>query len=185
MSKTIRKKHLSSSCPSDLDSTPDEDKPAADSREQQQQFISPVRSVIHQFAETKGRSYCDKCYSGTTVPHLEFEISSDGIQLHAKAVKTAAWPIMATLIFVSPCIHTKDHIRFYLPRSSSPAIIGFYYGTTKPCANDLLKCVFKEMKLAAKRRICTMFMQYYIGDGPSRQLAKGFPASSAYCGCER
>jgi hypothetical protein len=101
-------------------------------------------------------------------------------------VKCHAWPLMGQILFISPCIHLKNKVRFYMPRNSSPVIVGFYYGTTKPsCANTYLKCVFKEMHLAEKRGLCTMFLRFYIGDGPSRQFIKGFPSSTSYCGCER
>jgi hypothetical protein len=130
--------------------------------------------------------HCDKCVGTNKIPHIEFEISADGVQIHKKAVKCAAWPLMGQILFISPCIHLKNKVRFYMPRNTKPVIIGFYYGTTKPsCANSYLKCVFKEMRLAEKRGLCTMFLRFYIGDGPSRQFIKGFPSSTAYCGCER
>jgi hypothetical protein len=93
---------------------------------------------------------------------------------------------MGQLLFVSPCIHLKDKVRFYMPRNSQPVIIGFYYGAEHPtCPNAYLRCLFKEMRLAEKRGLCTMFLRFYVGDGPSRQFIKGFPSSTAYCGCER
>jgi len=147
---------------------------------------TPKRSHLDQFMQKKGNEFCSKCYSGHSVPHFDFEISSDGVQLHKRAgINSAAWPVMGTLLFVSPCIHLKDKVRFYMPRNSKPIIIGFYYGSKKPEANELLRCLFKEMHVAHKRRLCTSFLRYYIGDGPSRQMAKGFPSSQSYSGCER
>lgn len=130
--------------------------------------------------------HCDKCTGAHKIPYIEYEISADGVQLHKRAVKCAAWPLMGQIIFLSPCIHLKDKIRFYMPRNCAPVIIGFYYGTTKSTSpNQFLKCVFKEMRLAKKRGLCDMFIKFYIGDGPSRQFIKGFPSHGAYCGCER
>ena len=51
----------------------------------------------------------------------------NGIQLHTRAVKSNTRPIIASLIYVSLCIHFKDKICFYLPRNSKPVIIGFNY----------------------------------------------------------
>jgi hypothetical protein len=129
--------------------------------------------------------HCFEC-KGRRIPHLEFEISSDGVTMQKKAVKDAFWPLMGQLISVSPCIHVKETHKFFLPRNSKPVIIGFYHGSTKPeCANDYLACVFKEMQLAEKHRLCTSYLKFFIGDGPARQFIKGFPSHSAYCGCER
>jgi hypothetical protein len=135
----------------------------------------------------KPSEHCDQCQGKNKMPHMEFELSADGVQLHKHAVKCAAWPLMGQLLFISPCIHLKDKVRFYMPRNSQPVIIGFFYGTTKPSsANTYLKCVFKEMQLAEKRGLCTSFLRYYVGDGPSRNFIKGFPSSAtSYCGCER
>jgi hypothetical protein len=181
---------------SDLKSTDDETEKRASAvqKKKQQQLksdsnvsssSSPKRSSVHQYLYKKGNSFCPECYQGNTVPHLEFEISTDGVQLHARSGKTAAWPIMASLLSISPCFHLKDKIRFYLPKSVKPVIVGFFYGTAKPCANDLFRCMFKDIKLAERRRLCTMELRFVIADGPGRQLAKGFPSSNAYCGCER
>jgi hypothetical protein len=131
-------------------------------------------------------SDCDQCRGKNKIPHFDFEISADGVQIHKNAIKCHAWPLMGQLLFVSPCIHLKDKVRFYMPRNSQPVIIGFYYGADKPaCATSFLRCLFKEMRLAQKRGLCTMFLRFYVGDGPSRQFIKGFPSSTAYCGCER
>jgi uncharacterized FlaG/YvyC family protein len=72
-----------------------------------------------------------------------------------------------------------------LPRNSKPVIVGFYYGTTKPNANDLFRCMFKDMQLAKQRRLCTMDLKFVIADSPGRNLSKGFPPCTSYCGCER
>jgi hypothetical protein len=130
--------------------------------------------------------HCQECRGMNKVPHLVFEASADGVVMQKHAVKSAAWPLMGQLLYISPCIHLKHKVRFYMPRNSNPVIIGFFHGTTKPsCANSFLKCAFKEMKLANKRGLCTMFLKFYVGDGPSRNFIKGFPSSGAYCGCER
>ena len=89
------------------------------------------------------------------------------------------------LLFVSPSILLKDKVRFYMPCNFKPIIIGFYYGSKKPEANELLRCLFKEMHIAHKRRLYTLFLWYYIGDGPLRQIAKGFPLLQSYSGCAR
>lgn len=123
---------------------------------------------------------------GRRIVHLEFEISADGVTMQKKAVKDQFWPLMGQLISVSPCIHVKETHKFFLPRLSKPIVIGFYHGSTKPqCANEYLACVFKEMQLAEKHRLCTSFLKFFIGDGPARQFIKGFPSHAAYCGCER
>jgi hypothetical protein len=130
--------------------------------------------------------HCSKCIGPFKIPHIVFEISADGVVIQKRAVKSASWPLMGQILYISPCKHLQNKVRFYLPRNSQPVIIGFYHGTTKPdCANSYLKCIFKEMRLAEKRGLCTMFLKFYIGDGPSRQFIKGFPSSTAYCGCER
>jgi hypothetical protein len=129
--------------------------------------------------------HCSEC-KGRRIPHLEFEISADGVTMQKKAVKDCFWPLMGQLISVSPCIHVKDTHKYYLPRNSKPIVIGFYHGSTKPsCANEYLACVFKEMQLAEKHRLCTSYLKFFIGDGPARQFIKGFPSHAAYCGCER
>jgi hypothetical protein len=131
-------------------------------------------------------AHCDQCRGKNKIPHIEFEISADGVQLHKHAVKCHAWPLMGQVLFISPCIHLKDSVRFYMPRNSTPVILGFYYGAGKPaCANTYLRCMFKEMRLAEKRGLCTLFLRFYVGDGPARNFIKGFPSSAAYCGCER
>nr|XP_047142872.1 uncharacterized protein LOC124817116 [Hydra vulgaris] len=132
------------------------------------------------------QNHCQKCKGSNKIPHLVYEVSADGVQIQKKAAKSACWPIMGQLLYISPCTHLENCVRFYMPRNSKPVIIGFYHGTAKPsCPNQFLKCIFKEMKLAYKRRLCTMFLKFFIGDGPARQFIKGFPSSNAYCGCER
>lgn len=138
------------------------------------------------FEDEQVMDECSECKGPNKMPHIVFEISADGVQIQKKSVKTAAWPLMGQMLYISPCIHLQHKVRFYFPRNSHPVIIGFYHGTTKPkCPNEYLHCLFKEMRLAEKRRLCTSFLQFYIGDGPSRQFIKGFPSSTAYCGCER
>jgi hypothetical protein len=128
---------------------------------------------------------CVEC-NGRRIVHFDFEISADGVTMQKKAVKDQFWPLMGQLISVSPCKHVKDTHKFFLPRNSKPIVIGFYHGSTKPkCANEYLACVFKEMQLAERHRICTSYLKFFIGDGPARQFIKGFPSHAAYCGCER
>jgi hypothetical protein len=128
---------------------------------------------------------CTEC-NGRRIVHFEFEISADGVTMQKKALKDAFWPLMGQLISVSPCKHVQNTHKFFLPRNSKPIVIGFYHGSTKPqCANEYLACVFKEMQLADKHRICTSYLKFFIGDGPARQFIKGFPSHAAYCGCER
>jgi hypothetical protein len=175
---------------SDLDSSDDEDVKVLYSAKwkeehKRQQQKTPKRTAVHQYLHEKGNAFCAECYTGNTVPYFSFEISTDGVALHSNSSKTASWPIMASLLFVSPCIHLKDKIRFYLPRNSKPVIVGFFYGTAKPKANDLFRCMFKDMQLAKRRRLCTMHLKFVIADGPGRNLAKGNPPCTAYCGCER
>jgi hypothetical protein len=106
--------------------------------------------------------------------------------MHEHGAHTSAWPLLVQLVFISPCIHVKDTIRFYMPRECKPVIAGFYYGLGKiTSANDFLKCMFHEMQVAEELKLCTTFIQHYIGDGPSRQFIKGIPTSGAICGCER
>lgn len=180
--KTFQTKgfNLSDSDNTDLYSTDEE-------RSEHHQSTSVLRAKKKEDSSTiKPSSHCDQCRGLHKVPYIEFETSADGVQIHKRAVKCSAWPLMGQILYISPCVHLKDKIRFYMPRNSQPVIIGFFYGTTKPlCANQFLKCMFKEMKLLKKRGICEMFLKFYVGDGPSRQLIKGFPASNAYCGCER
>jgi hypothetical protein len=143
------------------------------------------KSSAHQGPSTSIGSTCKEC-KGRRIPHLEFEASADGVTMQKKAIKDQCWPLMGQLISVSPCIHVKDSHKFFLPRNSKPFIIGFYHGAGKPgCVNEYLACIFKEMQLAEKHRICTSFLKFFIADGPGRQLVKGFPSHSAYCGCER
>ena len=138
------------------------------------------------FEDDRVMDECSECKGDNKMPHIVFEISGDGVRIQKKAVKSAAWPLMGQLLYISPCIHLQDRVRFYFPRNSSPVIIGFYHGTTKPkSAKEYLRLVFKEMHLAQLRGLCTSFLKYYIGDGPSQQFIKGFPSSTAYCGCEQ
>jgi hypothetical protein len=171
---------ISESSGTDLYST-DEERPDRHKRFNEAQGDKDALNSSFQPSEI-----CNKCRGRNQMPYIEFEISADGVQLHKHAVKCAAWPLMGQIIFISPCIHLKNKVRFYMPRNSHPVIIGFYYGTKKPiCANSYLECIFKEMALAEKRGLCTCFLRFYVGDGPSRQFIKGFPSSNAYCGCER
>jgi hypothetical protein len=144
-----------------------------------------VFKSTEQGPSTRIGSNCKEC-RGRRIPHLEFEASADGVTMQKKAIKDQCWPLMGQLISVSPCIHVKDTVKFFLPRNSKPFIIGFYHGAGKPgCVNEYLASIFKEMELAEKHRLCTSFLKFFIADGPGRQLVKGFPSHSAYCGCER
>jgi hypothetical protein len=184
-SKAVQKKVLgydvSSSSNTDLYST-DEERVGKHKKKDQS-----VRRQTLTKEYGSSEHHCEQCAVGMNkVPHLVFETSADGVVMQKHAVKSAAWPLMGQLLYISPCIHLNNKVRFYMPRNSNPVIIGFFHGTTKPnCANSYLKCVFKEMKLANKRGLCSMFLKFYVGDGPSRNFIKGFPSSGAYCGCER
>lgn len=144
----------------------------------------PRRQRIYDPKSKMHRWECLECTG--KVPHIVFEISADGVQMQKRAVKCSVWPLMGQIIYISPCIHLEDKVRFYMPRNYHPVIIGLYHGTNKPnCPNAYLRCMFKEMRLVQKRGLCTMLLKFYIGDGPSRQFIKDFPSHSAYCGCER
>jgi hypothetical protein len=178
---------LSSSSNTDLYSTDEE---RVGKHRKQDQASSLARRQGHESMKDpfmqSTHQHCTKCTGVNKVPHIVFEISADGVQMQKHAAKSASWPLMGQILYISPCKHLRNKVRFYMPRNSNPVILGFYLGTTKPsCANQYLKCVFKEMKLAEKRGLCTSFLKFYVGDGPSRQFIKGFPSSTAYCGCER
>ncbi|KZR99570.1 Uncharacterized protein APZ42_004508 [Daphnia magna] len=126
------------------------------------------------------------------LPHFEYDIFIDGVQIFKNAEKPTLTPILGRVHSISHCYDSAAPPRRI--DNSQPCILGFFQGTSKPNIKKFLRALISELKrLHPKNRNTsetsgrqfTVSLRCIIADTPMRSYLKRIISCNGYWACER